>query len=245
MKRLIYISAILFYSVLFAEEVPNLTETDCNDDTMSVFRALENNKPLFVIASGYDCSICKSEAPGYAVLADSLVGRVSVWGAMNYRFSSTKVPSCTELNSWKNSYDWDNFFMFNDNNNGTNKTWAQGGYTSYTVVNPMTKEYAYRGTSENRALDSLFAILERAETITSTSNVSLTSVDFNYFDGLVTLSEPATNASFEVYTLNGQLLSTDVFSGTSFSLDVTLPDDQLLILKVKTAKGSITKKISL
>ena len=229
----------------FAQQVVDITETDCDANSVSVFEALEGNKPLFVVASGYDCSICKNEAPGYAVLADSLVGRVSVWGAMNYRFSSTRVPTCQELESWKSSYNWDNFFMFNDNNNNTNKTWAQGGYTSYTVIDPITKEYSYRGVSSSKALDSLFSILERLEKVTSTKSINDVDFDFSFANNVVNYSgEIVDDAVLTVVNTSGKVLISEVINTIETTL-TELPQSELLLFSLTSSKGTITKKIIL
>lgn len=153
-------SSLFVFSQEFAD---NITETDCDGKTESVDDAIAaNNTPLLVIASGYDCGICRSEAPGFDTMADTLVGQARVWGAMHNRFSNTD-PSCSGLESWKSSYGWDNIFIFNDVNNGTSKSWAQGGYTSYTVI-ARDKEYLYKGTNRTTALNAFFEEIKNKPT---------------------------------------------------------------------------------
>lgn len=249
MKHIFSSLLIILCAFTFAgDPVPNITESNCDNESESVFEAIADNKPLLVIASGYDCGICKSEAPGFAKLADSLTGRVRVWGAMNYRFSSTRVPSCQELDSWNNSYGWDNIYMFNDNNNGTNKAWAQGGYTSFTVIDPRTKEYAYRGTSQARALDSLFSVLERSETVTANTHDKIGELDAYISNGkLIIRNIDQAEGNLVVWDLLGKKIKEEnikIVNSTS-EINLNLINKGMHIITFQTSKGLLSKKIIL
>ena len=245
MKNIIALFLTFTLITSFAEEAVNITETNCDNETMSVSEALEGNKPLLVIASGYDCSICRNEAPAFDKLADSLVGRATIWGAMNYRFSNSRVPTCTELDSWQTSYGWDNFFHFNDNNNGTNKTWAQGGYTSYTVIDPTNNEYVYKGVSRTSALNAFFETLEKVEGITSTKEISSAST-IQYSNGVLSVSDlNLENATLTITSCTGTLIYSKNISSEITELDVNLPSNQVLFFSLLTEDGISTKKIIL
>jgi hypothetical protein len=235
--NLTLIFALIFGATFAQEAAPDITETDCGDNTESVSEAISDGKPLLVIASGYDCGICVGEAPGFGDMADSLVGVARVWGAMHHRFSNT-TPNCTQLENWKNNYGWENFFMFNDVNNGSIKNWAQGGYTSYTVID-TEMNYVYKGTNRNTALTSFFELVE--ETVTS---VVAEEFEQNYFyqeQSLLKIHlESDVQGRLQVATGTGEVVFEEEMNLTNGqTLPVYLESNKMLFLNFVSENGQV------
>jgi hypothetical protein len=161
---------------LSAQMIPDVTETNsCTtmDNTFNLYNTLDSRKVVLVVASGYDCSICMSHAATIASFADDNKMDVAVIGAMNYKYNS-KAPSCDLLTNWKSTYNWNSVFMFNDDD----KSWADGGYPTYTVIDPDTKKAVLVTSSINTAKAKALELVAIVASISSKDSYAKSSTVF-------------------------------------------------------------------
>jgi hypothetical protein len=138
------------------DNVGSFIETNtCDNTSKTISNVTSSGKSLLIVASGYDCSICKNEAPGIVAFANDNKDLIEVWGAMHNRFSAN-TPTCTALESWKTNYNWSPIFMFNDVNRVAPKYWAQD-YTYYTVIGTdnLVAYYGNNGTTARAKVKEL------------------------------------------------------------------------------------------
>jgi len=175
MKKIIASLFIVPFMIqgLSAQMIPDVTETNsCMtiDNTFNLYTTLDSKKVVLVAADGYDCSICMSHAATIASFADDNKMDVAVIGAMNYKYNS-KAPSCDLLSNWNSTYNWNSVFMFNDDD----KSWADGGYPTYTVIDPDTKKAVLVTSNINTAkakVQELVAVITSISTDDNYSNSS-------------------------------------------------------------------------
>ena len=189
-----------------------IEELSCDSITQTVAEATAGGKALLVIGSGFDCSICRNEAPGLATFTDNNLEDITVWGAMHNRFSSN-TPSCASLESWRTSYSWDNVYMFIDNNQESSKFWANS-YTYYTVIGP-DNTLEYYGGSQSTAL-------AKAQEVTNITALEdgrdQNAVGLYYQDNQVTFTE--TISQFSIYNTSGKLVHQSSESSDQFALNL-------------------------
>lgn len=154
MKKITLLCFLMQWCALYAQDL-NVSYTDCDGNTQSVYDVLGTGKVLLVASKALDCSICMSQAPANETYAAANIGRVVVWGAMSKRYSQN-APTCMELNNWKNSYNWNNIFMFID----ADKNFEGQGYPTYYVITPVDSTIYYTGNSFTTASDKATALAD-------------------------------------------------------------------------------------
>ena len=197
MKKLLLSIFLLMFSGFAIAQVMDRTETDCNAVTKNIYDVLNEGKVLFIAADGFDCSICMSHAADIKTLADENTAGIAVWGAMDFKYSSA-TPTCGDIDNWRNTYGWSNVFMFLDEA----KFWVDGGYPTYTVIDPADKTIAYKGFSHTTAIST-------AKTLAAKSSVKVVSKDtykvYVKGDVLVNkISATVTNPVIEIIDMTGK-----------------------------------------
>jgi hypothetical protein len=237
MKNLVVFILSFTLATSIAQTVTDVTETNCDNQTESVSQAISGGQPLIVVASGYDCWICQQEADDFDLMADTLVGKARVWGALHYKYNSGD-PGCGVMEDWMNDYGWDNMFAFVDVNNGTSKSWANGGYPSYTVIG-VDQTYLYKGTNKTNALNTLFEAMEN-----TISSIAEESADF-VLKGLsgqlgieIIFSEPQSGV-LTVYDLTGSILHQKSIKSKPSEL-IELEQSGLVLVNFTSSSGSNT-----
>lgn len=152
MKK-IYTLFISIITLAASAQVIDVSVTDCNNNASSIYAVLATGKVLVVASDGLDCSVCQSKAPGLQSWAAQNKVKVQVWGAMTFTYSNN-APTCTGVDSWVNSYGWNDIYTFVD----SNRHWFMSGTPRYTVYNPLDSSLAYQGFDENAALNMALQI---------------------------------------------------------------------------------------
>lgn len=204
MKTLYTFLGILF-TLLSQAQVENRTETDCEGNSQSIYEILESGKPLIIASKGLDCSICMGEATNLANFANNQPN-IAIWGAMLYLYQN-QDPDCASIESWENSYGWDNIFSFPD----IEEFWTGQGAPTYHVIDPSTAEIVYSGgffsSASNTALGLITVGLEdenRQPSFTLFSNSGILNIEINSFS-----NGPG---KIEVYNILGQkVFSNDLY----------------------------------
>lgn len=244
MKRLTFFLATTFATILAIGQVTDITETNCDSQTASVYDQLNDGKSLLVIASGYDCSICINEAPGAGNWADQHIDEVVVWGAMHFRFNPMGSPSCNALDNWVTDHGWENIFTFNDVNNETPRYWANGGYPSYRVIDPLNKEVVYSGFSLSAAQAKA---LEKSEVTTAIAEWKAPTGAFNFtLQGeSVKISGANQSGTFFLYDSLGKIILQKSTSENN-TIDLSsIPSGQMYFGVLKSENNIISKRIIL
>lgn len=191
----------LFLLIGSSAQVADRTETDCNGESRSVYQVGDEGKPLLVASKGFDCGNCIAQADDLALFAAQNSGSIEVWGAMTYTYSSA-TPTCTQVNNWSQTYNWDEVFSFPD----VDEYWLAFGTPRYYVIHPQTRIAVYEGSSFSAASN---AALELALT-TSLEDPDYENKISIFHDGrtlFLNIEVPMTGV-LRVYNLVGQ----EVFS---------------------------------
>lgn len=200
-----------------AQVVNDVVETNCNNTQQdTLYKWLDAGQVVLIAADGFDCSICRSHAPGISTFANDNPN-IRVWGAMHYKYSSNQ-PNCSNINSWNASYNWNNIFMFIDED----RSWAGNGYPTYTVIDPRDKTIAYRGFSDNTAKNKALS-LSQAVGIgeTKTPNASINAY---YANGILSISTSTIdNNTISIYNPSGVLVHQFTPENETSKLNLSLP----------------------
>lgn len=243
MKNLLFLFFAAFSLQAFAQEVPDQTRINCNNQTESLHDLLNANKVVLVSADGFDCSICQSHAPAIGSYATSNPN-IRVWGALGFKYSSAQ-PTCTQAGNWSNSYNWGNVFTFLDGN----RSWAGNGYPTYTVIDPRNKTIAYRGTSHTQAMNRATEIANEIVTfsgsfITEPAN----GISANCCNRTITFKGFAkpVDATVTVYDTQGRLIETHKKISLSHGMELKLGQGipkGLYLLKVQWPGQQLNSRI--
>lgn len=142
-KVLLLLFAFMGFGV-YAQKIANESYTDCNGNTQDVYSILATGKVLVIASKGFDCSICKSHAANYESFISQNSATIAGWGAMVNVYSSA-TPTCSDINSWNNTYGWNSIFSFLD----ANKDYLVSGTPRYYVVIPADSTVVYNGGNFN------------------------------------------------------------------------------------------------
>jgi hypothetical protein len=155
---------------------------------------------------------------------------------MNFKYNSN-APTCNNLSSWVGDYSWSSVFTFNDND----KSWAAGGYPTYTVINPNTKSVEYRGSNITTASNKAKEI---ASTITSTDDQTISQlVNLNYNSQTLYISTANPMSEMEVYDVIGnKIVSVKNLNALDYSGNVNLKNGIYIVRYVIDTKN-YSKKI--
>ncbi|MEQ9262568.1 MAG: T9SS type A sorting domain-containing protein [Owenweeksia sp.] len=231
----LYFSLLFLLSVSLASSqvVQNETVTNCNNNSKSIYTTLSSGKVLVIASEGFDCSICRSKAPGLQSWAAQNVTSIEVWGAMTYTYSGN-TPTCTDVSSWKNSYSWNDIFMFID----SGRKWFGAGTPQYFVYSPQDSTLAYQGFSETTARST-------AENLVATIGIheqeAIAPFFVNQGEGFIQLNNlPPSTIQFQLFDLTGKAVKTQIISnqfGEAFKINITEMKRGLYLVKVKNGKG--------
>jgi hypothetical protein len=214
------------------DNVGAFTETNsCNSTSKKISDVTATGKSILIVASGYDCSICRGEAPGIKTFNDNNKAILEVWGAMHNRFTAN-TPTCNNLTSWRSSYTWDAIFMFNDVNRVSPKYWAED-YTHYTVISPdnLVDYFGDNGTTARA----------RAKTLSRVTGVEqkLEAADvYTFYNNSFEFGQEINN--LVIFNTAGQKVVE--IANPSEKLALTLTSG-LYIVNVQTTKGIVQSKI--
>jgi len=147
MKVLYTLLTLAWFTVTLQAQVANRTETDCNNQSRSIYNVLSTGKALLIASEGLDCSICQSKAPGLQNWAASNSSQVEVWAAMTFTYSSN-APNCAQVNNWVSNYNWSDIFTFIDQN----EFYFQSGTPIYWVYSPADSSRQGPFGNENTAI---------------------------------------------------------------------------------------------
>jgi|GEM_PF-636711 len=229
MKNILLSIFFLAVTSTYGQQLPDQTRTNCNSQTETLYDALDANKVVLVAADAFDCSICMAHAPSIGTYASNNPN-IKIWGAMGFKFS-TNTPTCTQVNGWVNSYNWDNVFSFVD----ANRSWAGNGYPTYTVIDPRDKSIAYRGTSHTQAMNRATEISNTITTVFS-SPASSPGLSANCCNRTVTLNgfENPVQGTVFVQELSGRRIETRknvlLSNGSEIQLSEKLPRGNYIVL---------------
>ncbi len=145
MKK-IYFLLFSICSFVGQAQTPDITVTNCNGVSNSIYSELANAKVLLVASEGFDCGNCQSEAAGLQAWAAQNKSQISVWGAMTYTYSAS-IPPCSDLYSWVSTYGWNDIYTFID----SSESWFMSGTPRFTVYSPADSSIAYQGFDEGAA----------------------------------------------------------------------------------------------
>jgi hypothetical protein len=173
MKYFLTICAIICINISKAQNL-NVTYTNCDGNTESLFDILGSGQVVLVASKGLDCSTCISQAPANQTFAANNVGRVRVWGAMSNRYNQAN-PTCMQLASWKTTHSWNNIFMFVD----ADRNFEGEGYPTYYVISPVDSLVYFEGNSFTTASQKATQLADSLGLTTSVNNYSKNSNELN------------------------------------------------------------------
>lgn len=192
MKKLLTLTLAL--STLF---VGAQSYTDCNGSTETISQWINAGTPVLVASKGFDCSICVNRAPMVGTWAANNPG-VRVLGAMTYTYNSSSTPTCSMVNSWVSTHNWQGIFSFVD----ANREFFASGTPRYYVYEPISGMEVYNGFSFNQATQVALSYVNSVsiEEVSNTIEVSL-----NNGNVMVTgLNKPE---DYRVLELTGKIIS--------------------------------------
>lgn len=242
MKKLTFFLATTFVCICTIGQTPDVTETNCDAQSNSVYAELNSGKSLLVVASGFDCGICISEAPSVASWANEHTTEVKVWGAMHYRYPGGQ-PTCAQLEDWVNDYNWRNVYTFLDTNNNTPKHWAITGYPTYQVIDPTTQEIAYSGTSFSQAKQ--VALQKSQITAIAEWKAPSSSFDFVLQNETVKLTGVNKSGTFFLYDSLGKIVFEQSASENREINLSNIPTGQMYFGVLKSNEQVVSKRIIL
>jgi hypothetical protein len=218
----------------------NVSYTDCNGATQSVYEVLGTGKVLLVASKGLDCSICMSQAPANETYAAANNGRVVVWGAMSKRYSQN-APTCMELNNWKNSYNWNNIFMFVD----ADKNFEGQGYPTYYVITPVDSTIYYTGNSFTNASAKATALADSLGLFVSVNNHSKTeAIQINFANkNIIVSAENDMQLPVTIIDVSGKIVYTEnafIKSQEQKIINISHLNNGIYFIKA----GNISKKLA-
>ncbi len=228
MKKIILLFLVSSLCAM-AQDIADVIETNCDASAKdTLYKWLSQNKVVLIAADGFDCSVCQSHAPAIKNFANDNPN-IRVWGAMNFKYSST-TPTCTQINNWKSSYSWDNVFMFVD----TDRSWAAVGYPTYTVINPLTKKVEKFG-SNNYTINDATA-RERALNINKTlqtEDAVNTLAELNVYyqhNQLIINNANSISGKLQVLGINGQLNFEGVVNASNLRIPLQLNNGVYIVV---------------
>lgn len=187
--------------------------------------------PLLIASKGFDCSICVNQANMVGIWAANNP-QIRVWGAMTYTYNPGAIPSCTELNNWVNTHNWQGVFAFVD----SNRTFYAQGTPRYYVYAPLSGVKVYDGFSFNQATQIAQSYVN---TVSIGENLSTEWQLMIQPTGFLIQNAPI-NQSFEVVDLTGRVLLKGLIeSGTAQTVSMTEFPNSTYLLKM----GNRVKKL--
>jgi len=239
MKKLFILTIILGTFTLSAQ-VANRTETDCAQNSRSIHQVLGEGKVLIIASKGLDCSICMGDAPKLETFAGQNTATVEIWGAMTLRYGGS-TPSCNQVNSWVNTYNWQNIFAFVDQS----RYYYSQGTPRYYVYDPRDSSEAYNGFSWNSAKSTAEGITNAlsSEEILEIQNIEV----FTYDNILVLDGETSYNADIRLIDLSGKTLFSTQLNSLNGREEINLSayNNGVYLVSVSYGNEVITKKILL
>jgi hypothetical protein len=95
-----------------------------------------------------------NSAAALGTFATQHSAHIAVWGAQTLTYSQAN-PTCTQVNNWVNTYNWQNIFAFVD----ASRQWYVGGTPYYYVIDPRDSTQAYAGTNRITAQNTALSIV--------------------------------------------------------------------------------------
>ncbi|HXH19816.1 MAG TPA: T9SS type A sorting domain-containing protein [Chitinophagales bacterium] len=230
--------AVFIIPQILLSQVQDKSYTDCNGNSESIYEIIGQGIPLLIASTGLDCSICMSEAPDVQQFAGQHP-EVRIWSAMNFRYSTVQ-PTCSESDNWRNTYSWNNIFMFLD----LHDEWQGLGYPTYYLISPLDSLIAYQGPKFN--IVSLLAL----ELIrTGIKGIKDSGLEISVIDKRIRVSCLSTACegikTISLFTLSGQQVLGDAnnFGGQSSFLNLQHIPAGIYLLKLSAENGEYASRI--
>ena len=222
-------------------QVADRTETDCSQNSRSIHQVLGEGKVLIIASKGLDCSICMGHAPQVEAFAAQNVGSVEVWGAMTMRYSGA-VPTCTQVNNWANTYNWQHIFAFVDQT----QYYYDLGTPRYYVYDPRDSSEAYNGFSWNDAKDKAEEIASASLSTPEVAKEPEVEV-FAYNNILVVDGTISLNTNIEVIDLTGKPVYNTLLTGINGrqELEFNHPGAGIYLVRLSYGSKVVTRKVML
>lgn len=233
------LSLFLVVSIgLSAQQIADGSYTDCNGTTKGVHATLATGKVLIIASKGLDCGICKSHASDFQNFIASNSNSIEGWGAMVYIYNLGNTASCSDMSSWKNSYNWNNVFQFAD----ANLDFFQSGTPRYIVVDPSDSSVAYSGSNLTTAKNTALGLI---------STVGFNEYNINnvkvYQRGDRLIVDGVTNKdkyTVSVINLAGQTISENViYNGEQNELNLVSLNSGIYLIKIDAGQEVKTSKV--
>ncbi|GIV33338.1 MAG: hypothetical protein KatS3mg031_0873 [Chitinophagales bacterium] len=183
-----------------AQPFPDRSYTDCNGLSESIYQVLSQGKSLLIVSTGFDCLICRNEAPDVEAFAAQHT-QVRVWGAMNFRYLQA-LPTCGDISAWNNDYHWDHIFQFTDNQD----EWVGSGFPTYHVISPRDSS-AYQTINLDDAIQKALS-----EALTTTTQAAMGQNSFRVYASqemlwLTVSGKPERNSlRVQMYDISGRVV---------------------------------------
>lgn len=205
MKKIYNLLAVVLLAAVPAigQQVENFTETSCEEESRTLHDVLDSGKAVLVASTGFDCGICMNHAQDMVEIADGYEGSLEVW-AGKVNIYNPDEPTCENIDGWRTTFEWDNIFMFLDQD----EHWFIGGTPVYYVIDPENKEVFYQGSSMPQVKAALQAVIGFGLSIDE-ATFTEENVQFSMLNNQVYLdvdAKQAQQANFELYDINGRLL---------------------------------------
>lgn len=247
----------IYFSIIFslgitlatlAQEFPNRVESNCNGVRQSAHSILNDGKVLFIVASGFDCTLCQTTAPLLKEFAAKNVEKIAFWGAFSYLYDEKTDPNCSEVLNYEETYGLFEFFNFAD----IHSYYQKEGLPHYIVVDPATKNVAYKGgdlkEAENAAgeLTKSAGLADRKQNFNDSFSAiardGVLRVNFNAPEnGSMTLNlYDITGKEIDSRTINYSSGQNQIAMGSELNLR-----NGIYILNLRTGDLSLSRKVSM
>jgi hypothetical protein len=144
--------------------LPNRTVANCDGATQNSDQVRADSLPVVLVISAYDCSSCQSAASGWNTFANDNVGRIRVWSAKTFLYSSN-TPTCTNYYSWEQSFNWANIHSFTDTAKYWFNLYQTQGTPRYVVFRAADGKPMYAGNNAALARSTATSLIS---SVTST-----------------------------------------------------------------------------
>jgi hypothetical protein len=231
MKKIIssIIAIIGGCTIATAQPPANATVYDCNSNSKNIYQTLGTGKSIIIASKGFDCSICMNSAPTVQSWAAQNKTKVEVWGAMTYTYRTT-LPDCSNIASWKNTYNWNDVFMFID----SAEAWFQNGTPKYITYSAIDSSILYQGSNFTTARN--FALGSSTVGIPTIQGIEQSNI-YSY-DGILYLSNlPESVQQLSIYDLTGKLISSSPIINTTSQFGLS-QRKSVLIIRLYANDGS-------
>ena len=231
MKKIICstIAIIGGWTIATAQPPANATVYDCNSNSKNIYQTLGTRKSIIIASKGFDCPICMNSAPSVQSWAAQNKTMVEVWGAMTYTYRTT-LPDCSNIASWKNTYNWNDVFMFID----SAEAWFQNGTPKYITYSAIDSSILYQGSNFTTA--RTFALGSSTVGLPTIQGIEQSNI-YSYGGILYLNNLPESVQQISIYDLAGKLIASSPIVNTSTQMTL-LERKGISIIRLYANDGS-------